>query len=121
MVEVVDKHLKDEVNRLHAQICGALADPTRILILYSISHGARSVGEIVNILDTSQPTISRHLKVLRDRNLVNSHREGTNVYYELADQRIIQALNLLREVMAGMLRKQVSLIEETEGPALESS
>jgi len=47
------------------------------------------------LLNISEPT-SRHLKVLRERSMVNHERDGVHVYYSLADQRIIEALDLLR-------------------------
>ncbi|MEK7325914.1 MAG: metalloregulator ArsR/SmtB family transcription factor [Chloroflexota bacterium] len=104
--------LRREVHQLHAEICQALSDPSRILILYELRDGPRNVGEIAESLGTSQPTVSRHLKVLRDRRMVLATREGTNVYYTLADARVIEALNLLREVLAGILEQRTALAEE---------
>ena len=106
----LDQQLKDEVNRLHAQICGGLADPTRILILYSLSEQPCSVTELTLKLDSPQPTISRHLQVLRERNMVHAERDGNNVYYSLVDERVIEALDLMRSVLADVLKKQASLI-----------
>ena len=62
----MDRTLVEEVNLLHAQMCQGLAAPTRILILYSLAENPRYVNELVEMLEVSQPTISRHLKVLRD-------------------------------------------------------
>lgn len=111
---MINQQLHDEVMRLHAQVCGGLADPTRILLLYSISDQSRSVSELVKILEISQPTVSRHLQNLRDRGLVIATREGQNVFYSLTDARIIQALDLLRAVLADNLSRQGSLAEKVE-------
>ena len=110
----MDQQLRDEVMRLHAQVCGGLADPSRILILYSLADGPHSVSELVKMLDASQPTVSRHLQVLRDRNLVLANREGSNVYYSLVDPRILQALDLLRAVLADNLQRQGTLVEKVD-------
>ncbi len=104
--------LRRQVHQLHAEICQALSDPNRILILYELRDGARNVGELAEGLGTTQPTVSRHLKVLRDRRMVVTARDGTSIYYRLADQRVIQALNLLREVLAGILEERNALVEE---------
>ncbi len=104
--------LRRQVHQLHAEICQALSDPSRILILYELREGARNVGELAESLGLTQPTVSRHLKVLRDRRMVVTAREGTSIYYNLADQRVIQALNLLREVLAGILEERNALVEE---------
>ena len=50
-----------------------------------------------------QSSVSRHLRVLRDRHLVTSERRGTMVYYALADPRVIDALNILRIVLRDRL------------------
>ena len=107
----MDRTLIEEVNLLHAQMCQGLADPTRILILYSLSESPRYVNELAEVLDVSQPTVSRHLKVLRDRGLVTATREGNTVHYALRDRRVIQALDLLRAVMADLLAERAELAE----------
>ncbi|MBI3177197.1 MAG: winged helix-turn-helix transcriptional regulator [Chloroflexi bacterium] len=104
--------LRREVYQLHAEICHALSDPNRILILYELREGPRNVGELAENLAISQPTVSRHLKVLRDRRMVKAERDGTNIYYTLADKRVIQALNLLREMLAGILEERTALAGE---------
>jgi ArsR family transcriptional regulator len=108
----VQNTLRREVHQLHAGICQALSDPNRILILYELRDGPRNVGELAETLNMSQPTVSRHLKVLRERGMVLAEREGTSVYYTLRDARVIEALNLLREVLAAILDQRTALVEE---------
>jgi ArsR family transcriptional regulator len=88
-----------------------MADPTRILILYSLAESPRYVTELAETLGVSQPTVSRHLKMLRDRGLVTATREGNSVNYALHDRRIIQALDLLRTVMADILTERAELAD----------
>ncbi len=104
--------LRREIHQLHAEICQALSDPTRILILYELRDGPRNVSELAESLDAPQPTISRHLKILRDRRVVLAERSGTSMYYSLADSRVVRALDLLREVLAGSIEQRQALIEE---------
>ncbi|MGA9397155.1 MAG: metalloregulator ArsR/SmtB family transcription factor [Anaerolineaceae bacterium] len=111
---MIDQQLTNEVMRLHAQICAALAEPTRILILYSLSEKPYSVGELVKILGVNQPTVSRHLQNLRNSQLVNATRDGQNVVYSLIDPRVIQALDLLRSVLADQLSYQGHLAKNTD-------
>jgi DNA-binding transcriptional ArsR family regulator len=107
----VDERLEREVNLLHASICQALADPKRILILYALSEGAKNVTELTEALDVPQPTVSRHLKVLRERQLVTAEREGASVRYSLADERVIEALDTMRAVLLGGLTQQARLAQ----------
>lgn len=104
--------LRQEVTNLHADVCSALADPTRILILYALAEKPYSVNDLASALGIPQPTASRHLKVLRERNLVIATRQGPNVEYTLADHRLIEALDLLRGVMRDRISQRASLIQE---------
>jgi DNA-binding transcriptional ArsR family regulator len=101
--------LEQEINQLHAEICAGLADPKRILILYALHEKPRNVNELVELLDLSQPMVSRHLKVLRERGMVATTRIGATVEYSLADERLIEALDLLRAVLANKLKSQAAL------------
>ncbi len=107
----MDKQLIKEINTLHAEICGGLADPKRIALLYALAEEPKSVTELAEILETPQATVSRNLKILRERNMVVARRQGANIYYSLGDKRIIRALDLLREVLADNLSKRRALAE----------
>lgn len=109
---MVNPTLKEEVIQLEADFCAALSDPTRIFILYALNESSQNVTELTNELGIPQPTTSRHLKVLRERGLVYSERQGTVITYHLADQRVIQALDLLRSAMRDRLNQRASLVNE---------
>lgn len=103
--------LQDEINLLHSELCGALADPKRIMILYALADKSMNVTELVQALEFPQPTISRHLKTLRQRGLVVASREAQSVYYALTDKRVIEALDILRGVLGDLLESQRTLAE----------
>jgi len=109
---MLTQSLKQEISQLQADFCFSLSDPTRILILYALSETSLNVTELTNELSVTQPTTSRHLKVLRDRGLVYTKRQGTTITYHLSDKRLIQALDLLRSVMRDSLNQRASLINE---------
>jgi len=105
----MDLKLRDEINRLHAQFCSGLADPNRILILYTLAAHPTNVSELAEQLSIPQPTASRHLKVLKERGMVVSNRQGQSVIYQVADDRILEALDLLRAILADSLETQIAL------------
>ncbi len=105
--------LSQEVTQLHADICSALADPRRILLLYALSEHPYTVNDLAATIGISQPATSRHLKLLRERGLVNAERQGMNVEYSLSDTRLIEALNLLRAVMRDSINHRASLVGES--------
>lgn len=103
--------LQKEINQLHARVCQALASPTRILILYTLYESSSNVSDLAEKLDISQPNISRHLNVLKDRRMVSRTRQGQSVIYEIKDKRVIEALDLLRQVLADGLDGQKELTD----------
>lgn len=105
----MNTNLREEIHRLHAKICGGLADPNRILILYALADQPHFVSELADMLDMPQPTCSRHLKILRERGMVKAERDGQQVIYSVEDTRIIEALDLLRAVLADQLSDQAAL------------
>ena len=101
-----------EINALHAEICAGLADPKRILILYELHDQPRTVTELVQALGIPQPAVSRHLKTLRERGMVIAARQGPSVLYSLGDERLIQALDLLRAVLRENLSRRADLVSQ---------
>ncbi len=108
---MVDKKLEIEITMLHERICHALADPTRILILYHLAEKPQFVNELVDALKIPQSTISRHLGILRERNLVDTERDGTAIRYTLADHRIIEALDIMRAILATQLANSIEIAQ----------
>ena len=108
---MISPALTEEITILHADICSALADPNRILILYALNEKPTNVSDLAAALNISQPTTSRHLNILRERGLVVAQRDGQSVIYSLQDTRVTQALDLLRGVLANKLRSQAALAQ----------
>jgi len=67
----------------YSRLFKAFGDPTRIRILHILSAGEKTVNEIVELVDASQPTVSRHLGIMRDAGIVESRRDGQRIFYSL--------------------------------------
>ena len=106
--------LTQEITEMHAGICSALADPKRILILYILAENRLSVGELAKEIGVPQPTASRHLKYLRERDLVHPERRGAVVEYHLTDGRLIKALDILRSVLCDRISNNARLLQAEE-------
>lgn len=102
----------DELSMLHANICQALGDPKRIQILYALDDQSLNVSALADHLNTPQPTISRHLRVLRQRALVVAERKGPAVIYRLADKRMIEILNEMRVILRDAVARQSEMLTE---------
>ncbi len=92
--------IRQELNLLHASVCKGLADPKRLLIINALRDGERTVTDLVEELSLPQANVSQHLAVLRDRGLVHARKDGQFAYYSVTSTKIIEAMDLLREVMA---------------------
>jgi ArsR family transcriptional regulator len=84
-------------------IFAALADPTRARILLLVRDLQLSVGELADILDQSQPRVSRHVRILAEAGLVRRHKEGAWVFVGGGDRRILDPVHVLIEAVAGGL------------------
>ncbi len=78
----------EQTARRFAPVFKALADPTRQKIMLMLEGKHRSVTEIVDFFNLSQPTISRHLGVLKNAGLVESDKKGQNVFYRLSESNL---------------------------------
>jgi len=100
-------------------VFAVIAEATRRDILVSLRSGDKAVGELVEELDASQPTISKHLKVLREADLVTMRAQGQKRYYALNPQPLIGIANWLetfdvgRSTTAGMSPAEASAEAET--------
>jgi len=84
---------------MHAEICKTLSNPIRLELLTKLRDGKKSVNELAALTGVRQATVSQNLAVLRQRGVVTTKREGINVYYDVANPKITQACNLMREVL----------------------
>lgn len=100
----------EELDLLHTNICHALGDPKRIQILYALHGEPRYVSALADDLGMPQPTVSRHLQVLRQRALVQTERDGQTVVYSLTDARVIDVLNDMRQILRDTLDRQANVL-----------
>ncbi|MBN2076743.1 MAG: helix-turn-helix transcriptional regulator [Dehalococcoidales bacterium] len=96
---------------LKAEVCKTLADPKRLYILNELREGEMSVGELGSVCDLNQAVVSRHLAILRNGGVVTARREGTNVYYKLADPKIGEACDVMQQVVLSKIDKNRQLAE----------
>jgi len=86
----------------------SLSDENRLRILLTLCNGRKTVSTIVEELGLSQPLVSHHLKELRRCLLVNVERKGLFVYYEIADERIIDIVRQLARLATDLLSQRDS-------------
>jgi ArsR family transcriptional regulator len=82
--------IEPELIPLVAKRFKALGEPARLALLAALQHGERNVSELVEATRRGQPNVSQHLKELVHAGLVAARREGTHVYYSIADRYVMR-------------------------------
>jgi DNA-binding transcriptional ArsR family regulator len=100
--------LNDTTTELVAKRFRALGEPMRLRILQALEDGEKPVGDIVDLLEASQPNISKHLKALCQEGLVNRRREGLNVCYSIADPVVFKLCALICHSAVQQTRAQLA-------------
>lgn len=99
-----------------AEFFKALAHPARIRILECLREGEKPAGEIMEALGLEQSNGSQHLAVLRNKNILVTRREGTNVLYSVRDPMLYQVLDLLRQYFFDHLSEMRGLLDALDAP-----
>jgi DNA-binding transcriptional ArsR family regulator len=84
---------------MHSDLCKTLANDKRQMILGALRDGELSVSELVERTGIPQANLSQHLATMRSRGVVRTRREGSRVFYEISNPKLIQAFDLITEVM----------------------
>ena len=77
------------------QLLKVLANPDRLLLLCQLSQGERNVGELEALLGIQQPTLSQQLAVLRREGLVETRRDGKQIYYRISSPAALAVIETL--------------------------
>lgn len=102
------------VYRMHAELCKALANEHRQAILHAIGEGERCVSDLAAAVGISVHNVSQHLRVLKERSLVASRKEGQTVYYRITNMKFIQACSLIREALVEQHLAQGASLQAAE-------
>lgn len=102
---------EEELYHLQAEFCKGIAHPKRIQILNVLKRGEKTVNELARLTGIPQANVSQHLGILRQLNIVEARRNGSSVYYSIADRRVIDACELVRKSIGDRLRKSRAVLK----------
>lgn len=100
------------IYELHAQICQTLSNPKRLEIIDLLRDGELTVEELASRMGVNTPNASQHLAIMRRRGVLVSRREGANVHYRLANPKLLEAYDILREVLREQLTRDMEALGE---------
>lgn len=88
-----------ELFRKHAETCCIFCNERRLMIMWALGEGERSVGEIARELNLSSQAISQHLRLMKDRGVVASTRRGHQKFYRMASPEFLEAHRMIRSAI----------------------
>ena len=103
---------KESFYNLHADMCKTISNPRRQAILDTIRDGEMTVSELIERTGISQANLSQHLSILRSKGVVKTRRDGNNIYYSISNIKIINAYDLISEVLEDSMASREKAIKE---------
>ncbi|MGE5676109.1 MAG: ArsR/SmtB family transcription factor [Mycobacterium leprae] len=100
------------VFELQARLCQVLASPKRLEILYTLKDMELTAGELARAVDVTMPNLSQHLSLMKQHGLVESRKEGLNMYYHVSSEHIMAVCNAVRQVLTEQLSRQSVLLDQ---------
>jgi ArsR family transcriptional regulator len=107
----VPQPVLNSIRQIKAGIFQALGHPTRVGVLEILRDGEMSVGQLCEKLGIEQSNASQHLAVLRNKHLVETRKEGNQIFYRLRDERLGEVLQTLREYISDHLNEALTMLK----------
>ena len=100
----------DSILKLQADVCKIFANDKRLEIIDLLKNREMSNSELMQKTGLSKVTMSQHMNVLKSKGVIVVRREGVQLYYRIANPKIIQACNLMREVLIEQLQEREKVV-----------
>ncbi len=104
--------MEDQIYAYHAEMCKVFSHPKRLELINILRDKEMSAGELAERLGLAPANLSQHLSMMRERHILASRKEGNMAYYRIANPRLIEAFDLLREILFEQIRQDAALIQD---------
>ncbi len=98
----------EKVLEFKSRIFKVIGDPNRLKIVEILRAGENCQCEIIPLIAQSQPTVSRHLKLLEEAGLIRSRKEGTKTFYQIVDKLIFNLIDAIDDDMMEQVLKEIA-------------
>lgn len=96
-----------------ADICKALGNAKRLQVIYLLKNGEMSAGDIATALETTPANTSQHLHAMKQAGILESQRQGSSIYYRLADSSVLEACGVIRTLLREQLKREQSILQSS--------
>lgn len=103
------------VFEMQAELCQVLGHTVRLRIVHALKEGPLCVNALVTELhNVPQPTVSRHLAVLRSAGILSTHRQGMETIYEIANPKIVGVCEMMRTILVDRESQQLDILQRIQ-------
>ena len=102
--------MEDRVYSHHAEMCKVFSHPKRLELIDLLREEETSVGDLSQKLGLAPANLSQHLAMMRERHILVARKEGNVVYYHIANPKLLQAFDILREILFEQIMQDAALI-----------
>ncbi len=99
---------EDKELEFKSRIFKVIGDSNRLKIIEILRAGENCQCEIIPHIAQSQPTVSRHLKLLEEAGLLSSRKEGTKMFYEVVDSRVFNVIDALDVDLVNVVSREIA-------------
>jgi ArsR family transcriptional regulator, virulence genes transcriptional regulator len=100
-----EKTLMKKIFQMQCEICKALGHPIRLAIVDRLHSGEAAASELISALEMSKANLSKHISLLVHGGIVESRKEGRQIYYRLTDPEIHKACAVMRSILYRRLKE----------------
>lgn len=107
--------MEDQIYYYHADMCKVFSHPKRLEVINVLRDGEMTVSELSQELRLPIGNLSQHLSMMRERHILISRKEGNQVYYRIANPKLIPCFDMMREMLFDQIRQDAALIQNRAG------
>jgi ArsR family transcriptional regulator len=104
--------MQQDLYRRHADLCKVLSHATRLQTLNILREQEMSVSRLARELGVGIGNLSQHLNMMKQRRVLESRKEGNNIYYRLANPKMLKAFDLIREILFEQMRREGEFVRQ---------
>ena len=103
--------MEDQIYAYHAEMCQVFSHPKRLEAISVLREGEMTVTELSQKLGLTVGNLSQHLSMMKDRHILLSRKEGNQVYYRIANPKLLQCFDMMREMLFEQIRQDAALLD----------
>jgi len=108
--KVPSRDMQRDLYRRHADLCKVFSHATRLQVLNILREQEMSVSDLARELGVGIGNLSQHLNMMKQRRVLESRKEGNNIYYRLANPKMLKAFDFIREILFEQMERESDFI-----------